>query len=100
MLAQLGSAPLDSVLKQTRYYTTALIMISELQLRGTRRVNGLADEIRKNVGAAAKMMPHDLLFHAARTVRDDEDELAAESGPEEEEIERDPSTSQAVRSGG
>jgi hypothetical protein len=100
MLKRLGPAPIDSALQQTRWYTTALAMLSELQLGGARGINSLADEIRKNVGAASRIMPHDILFSAAKKVRDDEDDLAEEGGPEDDEIERDPLTSRAVRSDG
>ena len=100
MLARLGPPPLDSTTRQSRWYSTALIMLTDLQLRGVTGMHALADEIRSNIRAAATMMPHDILFDAARKVREDEEDLASDHGPEEEEIERDPSTSRAVRSNG
>lgn len=97
MLAQLGPAPIGNPIKLARWYTSALALLTQRRLAGHTRIDKLAQEVRANAAAAAKVLPHDIIFSAAKVVRDDEDELAADGGPEEETVVRAPSGRRAYR---
>jgi hypothetical protein len=97
MLAQLGPAPIGNPIKLARWYTSALGLLTQLRLEGARHVDRLAAEVRANAGAAGRVIPHDIIFTAARMVRDDGDDLADDGGPVEEEVDRAPGAGRAVR---
>jgi hypothetical protein len=100
MLAALGPAPIGNPIRLARWYTSALGLLTQLRLAGTSGIDSLANEIRLNASAAGRVLPHDIVFSAARVVREDEDDLAADGGPEELEIEREAAAPRAVRADG
>jgi len=83
LLEQIGAPPVDSPIKLARWYTTILAHLSWNRLKGIAGTDVLAEEIRANASASGRVLPHDIVFTAARVVQEDDDELAADGGPVE-----------------
>jgi hypothetical protein len=93
LLRKLGPAPINDPIGQARWFSNALTLLTQLRLEGHPNIDSLADQVRKSATAAGKVIPHDIQFEAARVLRSDEDELAADGGPDEEEIAEGPAMS-------
>ena len=81
--------PTDDPLGQARWYTNVLGLLSSARLQGisVTAIDKLAKEIRANAGAAGKVIPQDIMFTAGKLLRDDEDDLASDDSPDEEDFE-------------
>lgn len=80
-----------SPIKLARYYTTLLGLLTDVRVRGganAKSIDKLAKEVRANVTAAGKIIPADIQFSAAQIVKDDDDDMKRDKGPEQEK--RDP----------
>ena len=89
-------------IRQQRYVSTVLMACMEVRVRpwlysaNMKAIDKLAKEIRATAAAMSKIVPADIQFQAAQLLRDDEDEMKRDKGPEEEK--RDASKpSSAVR---
>lgn len=82
VLDALGPFPVGkrAGLKQARWYTTLLGLITRLQMEGRRGMDKLAKEARANVGAAARMLPPDIIISAAASLQNDEDDQEQDAG--------------------
>lgn len=86
-------------IKLARYYTTLLGLLTDVRVRGganAKSIDKLAREVRANVTAAGKIIPADIQFAAAQMLKNDDDDMKRDKGPQQEK--RDSSkTSNPVR---
>ena len=81
-------------IRQQKYVSSVLMVLLEMRVRpalysaNMKAVDKLAKEVRATATALSKIVPADIQFEAARLLRDDEDELKRDKGPEQEK--RDP----------
>jgi hypothetical protein len=83
---RLGEPPIDHPLKLARWWTKALALIASQQMQGVRGLDKLAREIRAGAAVAGKVLPHDIMFEAARRLNEDEDDMDADAGGDLEDV--------------
>lgn len=73
-----------------RWLMDVLTLLSMARLRGDNvgPIDKLAREIRANAAAIGRVIPHDIMFKAAALLKADEEAMASDVGPEEEERRR------------
>jgi hypothetical protein len=67
---QLGPPPLGQPLRLARWYQDAIASLTWLVAQG-RPYAKLLETMRASAGAAGRVLPHDILFEAARILNDD-----------------------------
>jgi hypothetical protein len=74
LVEQLGPPPLGQPLKLARWYQDAIASLTWLVAQG-RPFAKLLETWRASASAAGRVLPHDILFEAARILRDDENTM-------------------------
>jgi hypothetical protein len=77
LLERIGPAPLKAF-DQARWYTNAIAILTEAVMHGRGpRARKMLQMIRESSAAAARVLPHDIIFEAARLLNQDEAALKA-----------------------
>lgn len=94
----LTDAPVNEPLKQAGWGANVLLLLTQARLEGHPGIDSLAKEVRANLAVIAKLQPHDILFAAARALKEEQDGRNADDGPTEEELDGDDGSPGALRS--
>lgn len=74
LLARLGEPPIGKPLKLARWYQDAISILTHELLKG-RNVKKLLEAVRQSSAAAARVLPHDIMYQAQKILESDEREL-------------------------
>jgi hypothetical protein len=94
---RLGPPPIDKPVALARWYQSGIALLTWEVTQG-RPYAKLLESFRASAGAAGRVLPHDIVFAAARLLSDDHDNLKnTNGGPQpikrsDDPIERKPST--------
>lgn len=79
LLDQLGPIPIGDPLGQARWWTNAIGILTLGVLEG-QPWKDLLETVRASAGAAGRVLPHDIMFEAARIVQQDEKNMKGTGG--------------------
>lgn len=79
VLDQIGSIPIGDPLGQARWYTNAIGVLTLGVLCGE-PWKDLLETVRASAGAAGRVLPHDIVFEAARILEDAERDMKNTGG--------------------
>lgn len=77
-LKQIGIAPLGDPLKLARWFTDAIALLTQFCLEG-KPYRELLALVRASAASSGKTIPHDIMFQAAKLLRDDERDVSKSS---------------------
>lgn len=81
ILDQLGSIPIGDPLGQARWWTNAIGILTLGVLEG-KAWKELLETVRASAGAAGRVLPHDIVFEAARILQQDDKNMKGTGGAE------------------